>query len=510
MHVFSLLFVGLAPTLALGATPANLLAAGQHVIYSYAGLTPPESLLTAISAGHAAGVIFFKENIDANIGDVVASLKNANAASPLKLPLLLMTDQEGGQVRRLSGDPVQSAKAMCAGGTSAAGGTGAGENLASVGMNVNLAPVLDVYRVAGDFEDQYQRSFSNNATLASSCGQSFIQAQQAAGVASTAKHFPGLGAAASSENTDVQPVTLNLSVSEIQTVDELPYSSAIAAGVPLVMLSWAVYPAIDSLPAGLSFDMVFSELRGRLGFEGVTITDAIEAGALSAYGKDTNRAILASAAGMDLILAAARDATQGGDIVDALATALDDGTLDSKLFGRATARIANSLGPPPVSPYQPLSFDLFKRTFSCKPSVNIMAQAASNPTFIYKLVPSSSPVPLYHDELPERLPVSSIDQDSGFVHLSTSAQLPGTLKSFFADESLVYILRIKYDDFNGKIRWEDPRAEVCGPRGGEGMFPHLYNDLKLGKDEIESVHVLEKGEGGWDAALIGANDWLVW
>ncbi|KAG6841408.1 hypothetical protein C0991_011302 [Blastosporella zonata] len=332
--------IGFVPNLVLAATSANLLAAGQHVIYSYAGLTPPASLLTAISAGHAAGVIFFKDNIDATIGTVITSLKNANAASPLGLPLLLMTDQEGGEVRRLSGEPVQSAKAMCAGGTSAAEGTGAGENLASVGMNVNLAPVLDVYRVAGDFEDQYQRSFSNNATIVSSCGESFIAAQQAAGVASTAKHFPGLGAAAASANTDVQPVTLNLSASEIQTVDELPYFSAIAAGVPLVMLSWAVYPAIDSVPSGLSFQMIFGELRGRMGFEGVTISDAIEAGALSAYGTDTDRAILASAAGMDLILAAEKDATQGDSIVTALATALDDGTLDSLLFRRGTARIA--------------------------------------------------------------------------------------------------------------------------------------------------------------------------
>ncbi|KAG6920216.1 hypothetical protein DXG01_004985 [Tephrocybe rancida] len=340
MRAFSLLCVIISPTIVLGATSANLLAAGQHVIYSYSGLTPPASLLTAISAGHAAGVIFFKDNIDANIGSVITTLKKANAASPLGLPLLLMTDQEGGQVRRLSGEPVQSAKAMCAGGTSAAGGTGAGQNLASVGMNVNLAPVLDVYRVAGDFEDQFQRSFSNNATTAASCGKSFITAQQATGVASTAKHFPGLGAASATENTDAQPVTLNLSVSEIHAVDELPYTSAVAAGVPLVMLSWAVYPAIDSVPAGLSFQMIFGELRGRLGFQGVTISDAIEAGGLSAYGTDSNRAILASAAGMDLILAAGRDATQGGNIVTALATALDNGTLDSKLFKNATARIA--------------------------------------------------------------------------------------------------------------------------------------------------------------------------
>ncbi|KAG6885395.1 hypothetical protein C0993_002358, partial [Termitomyces sp. T159_Od127] len=340
MHLLSLLSLGIVPSIALGATSANLLIAGQHVIYSYAGLTPPTSLLTAISAGQAAGVIFFKDNIGTDIASVIASLKKANEASPLGLPLLLMTDQEGGEVRRLSGEPVQSAKTMCADNGSAAGGTGAGENLASVGMNVNLTPVLDVYRVPGDFEDQFERSFSDDPTLAGECGASFITAQQATGVASTAKHFPGLGAASADANTDLEPVTLDLSASEIQSIDELPYYSAIAAGVPLVMLSWAVYPSIDTVPSGLSFQMVFGELRGRLGFEGVTITDAIGAGALSAYGTDENRAILTSAAGMDLILAAGQDATQGASIVEALATALDNGDLDSLLFSRGTARLA--------------------------------------------------------------------------------------------------------------------------------------------------------------------------
>ncbi|KAG5645945.1 hypothetical protein DXG03_004736 [Asterophora parasitica] len=344
MLLASVLLLGIAwgPGPVLSATPASLVSAGQHVIWSYAGLTPPQPLYTAISVGQVAGIIFFKDNIGANISSVVTSLKNANANSPTQLPLLMMTDQEGGQVRRLSGEPTQSAKQMCAAGTVSSGGTGAGQNLKSVGMNVNLAPVLDIYRVAGDFEDQYERSFSNDPTKVSSCGASFITAQQAVGVAASAKHFPGLGAAARGVNTDTQPVTLNLSASEIRSVDELPYVAAIAAGVKLVMPSWAIYPSIDaSRPSGLSSTFIYTELRGRLGFEGVTISDAIEAAGLSAYGSDANRAIIASEAGMDLILAAARDANQGAGIVTALANALDNGTVDKKAFDRATARIAS-------------------------------------------------------------------------------------------------------------------------------------------------------------------------
>ena len=107
-----------------------------------------------------------------------------------------------------------------------------------------------------------------------------IKAQQAGGVAATAKHFPGLGAAAASQNTDAGPVTLYLSLATIRSIDEVPFAAAIAAGVKLVMVSWAVYPAMGARPAGLSPNVVQGELRGRLDFTGVTITDALEAGAL--------------------------------------------------------------------------------------------------------------------------------------------------------------------------------------------------------------------------------------
>ena len=80
-------------------------------------------------------------------------------------------------------------------------------------------------------------------------------------------------------------MTLPVPLATLQAVDEAPYPAAIAAGAKLVMLSWAVYPALDaSAPAGLSSAAVQGELRGQHGFTGVTITDALEAGALAAYG----------------------------------------------------------------------------------------------------------------------------------------------------------------------------------------------------------------------------------
>jgi beta-N-acetylhexosaminidase len=329
-------------------TPEQM--AGQRVIYSYAGLTPPASLLGWIRHGEAAGVIFFSGNIasTAQIASVIKELDRANAAAsnPLRtLPLLLMTDQEGGVVRRLPGPPVPSERDIGESPDPAAqaraAGRGAGRNLAGAGLNVNLAPVLDVYRAPGNFDDQFGRSYSMNPRVVAALGADFIRSQQATGVAATAKHFPGLGAADATGNTDLRPVTLDVSLPELRAVDEFPYRAAIAAGVKLVMLNWAVYPALDaSRPAGLSPAIINGELRQRLGFTGVTITDGLEAGALQPFGGIGRRARLAAAAGMDLILCSGQKAGEGATARAALASALHSGALTRPASSAALARIS--------------------------------------------------------------------------------------------------------------------------------------------------------------------------
>jgi beta-N-acetylhexosaminidase len=291
-------------------------------------------------------VIFFSGNIssETQIAAVIAQLRKAQQQSPVAAPLLLMTDQEGGEVRRLPGAPAMSEKQIGAAADPAAAassaGTGAARNLAGVGMNVNLAPVLDVFYQPGNFIDQYGRSYSSKAATVASCGRAFITAQQKAGVAATAKHFPGLGSAATSQNTDAGPVTLDVSLSGLRGKDEVPYPAAITAGVKLIMASWALYPALDrSHPAGLSPAVIQGELRGRLGFGGVTITDAIEAGAVARFGSYGQRAVLAAQAGMDLLLCSAQDTAQGQSVVSALASALEAGKLGSTTFSTAAQRV---------------------------------------------------------------------------------------------------------------------------------------------------------------------------
>jgi beta-N-acetylhexosaminidase len=329
---------------------SNTQLAGQRVIYSYSGLTPPPALLRAIRRGQAAGVIFFAGNISspAQLAAVSRQLQRADASrrNPLRAPLLLMTDQEGGVVRRLPGGPDLSQQQIGQAADPAAqarlAGAGAAANLRGTGLNVNLAPVLDVYAAAGNFIDQYGRSYSRYPGQVATLGADFIRAQQAGGVAAAAKHFPGLGAASRSQDTDLRPVTLPVSTATLRRVDERPYRAAIAAGVKLVMVSWAVYPALDpGRPAGLSPLVVQGELRQRLGFGGVTITDALEAGALRRYGTIARRGQLAALAGMDLLLCSGQSVGEGQRAVAGLARAYRNGTVSWESGEAAVALIAS-------------------------------------------------------------------------------------------------------------------------------------------------------------------------
>lgn len=319
---------------------------GHHIIFSYPGVQPPSSLFDLIQEGKVGGIIIFGENVAGNLSTIVDSFQSTYEQSPVYagVPLLILTDQEGGEVRRLPGGPESSAKKIGQTGdpgiAAAQSGKDAASALTSAHLNGNLAPVLDVYRQPGDFIDEYGRSYGNTSGLVETCASSFVTAQQGAGFIATAKHFPGLGAAPTGQNTDEEPVTIDLSLDELRSIDEAPYVPVISAGVDMVMASWALYPSMDArYPSGLSTSWIQDELRGRLGFGGVTITDAIEAGALGAYGDNPARAVLASQAGMDLILASARNVTQGETIFDALLAALNDGSISENYFSQATNRI---------------------------------------------------------------------------------------------------------------------------------------------------------------------------
>ncbi|RJE24930.1 Glycosyl hydrolase [Aspergillus sclerotialis] len=321
--------------------------AGYHVIYSYPGLEPPAKLLDLIKQGKVGGVLLSPSNIDHNVVDVVKTFQDTYAKSPAYagVPLLIVTNQEGGQNNQVPGGPSLTAKDIGNSKhpwfTASKAGKEAADAMKAAHANTNLAPVLDVYREEGDFLDQAERSFSDDASTVLECVTPWIYAQQAGGVIATAKHYPGLGMAAANESTDYDPVTINAPLHTLRSVDEVPYFGAILAGVDMVMPSWAIYPSMDSKPAGMSRAWLQNELRGRLGFRGVIVSESIEAGALESFGDYSKRAILATQAGADLILSAWMVVENGENVVDGLVAALKDGSVSRRDFEAASERILN-------------------------------------------------------------------------------------------------------------------------------------------------------------------------
>ncbi|KAH6879872.1 glycosyl hydrolase [Thelonectria olida] len=324
--------------------------AGQHVIYTYPGITPPDRLYDLLRAGKVGGLILFRENIDqtnlTNTAVMVAGLQQAYAKSPAYggFPLPIMADQEGGSVKRITnGGPFQSAKKMGASldpaAASAKGGSDAADALIAAGININLAPVLDVYRAADNFMDHWERSFGNTSSLVSTCVVPFIKALQGKGIVATAKHFPGNGANPAGNDTDAGVVSLDMPLHEIRAVDEVPYRAAFKAGLRLIMASWVKYTAMDDRPVGISKKWIRGELRGRLGFDGVVMTDALGAGAVKQYGDWSTVALLAKQAGVDFILCASRNLTQGELAMQGIVQGLRNGHLSRHDLDASTARI---------------------------------------------------------------------------------------------------------------------------------------------------------------------------
>ncbi len=309
----------LAPT---GPSAADLTVgqlAGERLVAGFAGPKPPSELRRMIHRGRLAGVVLFSDNFGSGseARRLIRALQSIRRPAGLRDPLLVMVDQEGGQVKRLPGAPQASAGEMGSRGASYSSRQGrlTARNLAGVGVNVDLAPVLDVGRAGGAIETE-DRSFGASGSGVSETAVPFAVALQAGGVAATGKHFPGLGAA--DVNTDVAVGRIDLPAETLREVDEAPFRDFVAAGGKLVMISSAVYPAFSERPAAFARTIATGELRDRLGFDGVSVTDDLQSSAVQAFGGSATVGRAAVAAGTDLLLFRSfRAAAQAGSALRA-------------------------------------------------------------------------------------------------------------------------------------------------------------------------------------------------
>jgi len=285
-------------------------AVGQLIISGFSGTTAPAKLLARIRDGRIGGVILFAGNTAGGGSEtrrLVGSLQRAAAAGH-QPGLLVMTDQEGGEVRRLPGPPVQSASQMTSTSLARRAGLAAGRLLAGVGVNVDLAPVADVRRNSGGFLAVEHRTFGSTAGEVAGRACAFAKGLESAGVVATFKHFPGLGMAI--QSTDTGTVTIDAPASAIRA-DAATYRAC--ANSPehrtMVMVSSAIYPRLtgDRLPAVLSPEIYGTELPVREGVTAPTISDDLGTGTLA---RMPGVAATAVDAGLDLLLYA----TDGQDV----------------------------------------------------------------------------------------------------------------------------------------------------------------------------------------------------
>jgi beta-N-acetylhexosaminidase len=305
--------------------------------------TDVTSITPEVEAG-AGGVILFGSIAPANLG---ADLKTLTARAPGGIAPLVMTDEEGGAVQRMANlvGSIPSARAMGATMTPAQIQTlvtTSAQKMRAAGITMDLAPVLDLDDGPGpnNQDPDGTRSFSLNANTTAADAAAFAAGLVAGGVIPVVKHFPGLGQATA--NTDVKPAT-TLPWITLEGAGLLPFKSAMAEGAPAVMIANAVVPGLTTLPASISPNAITGELRDRLGFQGLVMTDSLSAGALADIGYTVPKAVVAAiGAGADMVLytAAAKSvAALTNSTVAALNAAVGAGTLDRSRLESAVAHI---------------------------------------------------------------------------------------------------------------------------------------------------------------------------
>ena len=318
---------------------------GQMMIMGFHGTTPSSDIKMLIQKYHIGGTILFSRNITdpRQVVRLTKRLQSIALASKLHLPLLMATDQEGGLVSRITKGVAVHPGNMALGATRSRSlahiaGDVTGKELRAMGINMNLAPVLDVNNnpknpVIG------VRSFGEDPFLVSELGVAMIRGLQKNKVIATAKHFPGHGDT-SQDSHEILPV-LPHSLERLRQIELRPFRAAISCGVIALMISHLSIPAIDKtrgIPASLSRRVVTKLLRQQLGHQGLATTDCMEMKAITSNFEAGEAAIEAVNAGVDLVMTSHTLKKQLQSI-RAVHEAVRAGEIDQRAIDKSVMRI---------------------------------------------------------------------------------------------------------------------------------------------------------------------------
>ena len=263
------------------------------------GTVPPDYVRRILRERRATGVTLFRDNA-ANPRQVVALTDDLQRAAGGRA--LIAVDQEGGIARRFAWASETGQPDLATPEAAATAAADTAKALRNAGASLNFAPVVDV--PSGADSAIRTRAYPGDSAAVSAAGAAAVRAYDGTRVAPTLKHFPGFGRAEA--NTDDAPVTIDASEDELDA-DLAPFRAAIDAGAPAVMVSHARYPALDGAwIATQSSAIVTDLLRDELGFEGVVVTDSMEADAVLKRSSVEDAAVYAIYAGCDLLVLTGR------------------------------------------------------------------------------------------------------------------------------------------------------------------------------------------------------------
>jgi len=342
---------------ALGASPVPQTLrekVAQLFVISFRGLSAGHETLSLFNRHAFGGVILYADNCQsaAQIRTMLAELQ-----AVARYPLLVCTDQEGGGVVRIhDGAPSFPWEATYGriGSTARVyrDASITARDLRNLGLTTNLAPVVDV--LSNHKSPIGRRSYGSDPNLTARLSAAAIRGYQQHGLASTAKHFVGLGHTSIDSHHSLPTVTLSLA--QLEARDFIPFRSAIAAGVSSVLVAHVALPAVDPIyrPASLSPVVIEGVLRTRLGFKGVVMTDSLVMGALP-KGREAEAAESAFGAGADILLIAANAHIPSAVIeesVERVVTAVSAGRIPQSRLDTALGRVLalKQRYPPPLLP----------------------------------------------------------------------------------------------------------------------------------------------------------------
>ncbi len=264
------------------------------------------------------------------------------AQNDAKIPLLIAADQEGGfidQLTNIYGRTASETEIGATGNPQYAYQQGAlqASHLLALGINIDLAPDLDVQLVDGP--DQSTRTFGTTAAVVTKMGGAFLDGLQMNGVAGAAKHFPGLGAATTDAHLGL-PV-INRTRYQIEQVELAPYRALIQGSDPpqMIMSTDLLMPKIDpTLPAEISPTIITGMLRDELGYDGVVLTDALYMKGITDKYTELQAGVMALVAGDDMLLGPA-DTYSAEEMISAIKDAMHSGLLSQQRIDQSVRRI---------------------------------------------------------------------------------------------------------------------------------------------------------------------------